>query len=185
MKKTSPLFLYLILLFVAIYSCKPKEEDTPAPAPVTPSPTKTSMLISKRWGMSAFAVSPAFVITIPGLGSLPISDLYTSPAKDFPQAKAITDDTLIFSAANTNALNGTFVSEANTKLGTEKDGSGTWVANADFSQITITDNANSETIIFKIIEFKDKLMRIQTTRKNPIDLTDTKDYTASITYNSK
>ena len=184
MKKLMKLSAIALLACTVIYSCKKKED--PAPAGTTSSgttPTKTSMLVNKKWGMSAFTVNPGIVVGEPPL-VFTVTDLFDSNVKAaYP---CLTDDTLSFSSTSNAVVNGIFTSKAYLKCGTEKDGNGTWTANTDFTQITIVDNANnSQTILLKILELTDKKMKVETIRKNPIEPTDTKDYTATITFTAK
>ncbi len=211
MKKLMKLSVIALVACAVIYSCKKKDDPAPVAATTagttttgttttgttttgtttsgttsgtttSTTPTKTSMLVNKKWGMSAFTVSPGVVIGDPSLG-LTVTDLFDATIKAvYP---CITDDTLSFSSTSNAVINGLFTSMANAKCGTEKDGNGTWTANTDFTQITIVDNANSQTIFFKVLELTDKKMKVETVRKNPLDATDTKDYTATITFNSK
>jgi hypothetical protein len=176
--KTTTKFLLMGIMMVAIYACKKKEEPTPAPS-------KTSLLINKKWYMTAATVSPAFKIKIfPGAPELVITNLFDPSIASF--TTCIKDDTLEFSAINNTVKSGNYTSEVVVACNGEKDQAGTWAFNSDETKFTTTPSSSSiPPQEFTLLEITNTSMKVNTNYSNPIDPTDKQVYSITATFSKK
>lgn len=179
MKNLIKIIATTILASALIYSCKKKDEPTPA---LPAANMKTSNLTNKNWGMSACTFEPPISGNYQGF-PYSVSNLY-DPLYD-PVTACAKDDTLKFTAKSNSELLGEYATKVNTKCGSESDEIGTWKFNVDQTQIILTDQGNTKSQTFTLLEVTEKRMKVRTIMKNPVDASDPKDYTATITFNSK
>lgn len=173
---TFPTFIVALLIF-SLLSCSKKKEETPTPT------SKTSILINKKWYMTAATVSPEFIVTIPGV-PIPfvINDLFSPTVSSF--TTCIKDDTLQFMAVAATDKNGTYKSQVKVACNGESDQEGTWAFNADETKIKTTPKTG-EGLEYTVIELNETSLKAMVSIKNPIDLTDTKLYTVTATFTAK
>lgn len=176
MKKITQIIAALLLVSALIYSCKKKED----PAPVVEN--KTPKLTGKTWIMTACTLNPPIIYKT-GFGDIPIDDLFKDPVSSL--ATCAKDDELMFMAASPSATSGTFTRKANIPCDGEVDDAGTWKFNADFTQIISTSTASKTETVFNILDLTNTVLKVNTTMANPVDQTDKKSYTATITFGVK
>ena len=205
------IILSVAILATLLTACKKKDDPAPAAATTTSgttttgttttgtttsgttsgtttstTPTKTSMLIGKNWVMSAGIISPALIVNNPLDGTkVEISDLYkiTNPVAAL-YSECIKDDILKMSATNTTNTNGDYTREVKSACNGEVDDSGTWKFNTDQTQIIFTSKTGSVTTN-KVLELTANTLKVETPFTNPLDATDKKAYTATLTFTAK